>query len=127
MKPTIKSYFSGAGGMDIGLLESGCEIIQSLEYDPTAVETLKKNFNHKIVSKDIRDMRVLSQEESDVIVGTYPCTKYSTIADIHGTRTGDDLFLHFFRHMAIEQPECFVVENVPGIIIKLLMSFRARN
>jgi DNA (cytosine-5)-methyltransferase 1 len=44
-----------------------------------------------------------------------PCTKYSAIADIHGTRTGDDLFLHFFRHIAIEKPEMYIVENVPGM------------
>lgn len=31
------------------------------------------------------------------------------------TRTGDDLFLHFFRHIAIMKPEIYVVENVPGM------------
>jgi DNA (cytosine-5)-methyltransferase 1 len=30
-------------------------------------------------------------------------------------RTGDDLFLHFFRHVAIRRPELYVVENVPGM------------
>ena len=64
---------------------------------------------------DIKDKTVQEQPQSDIIVGTYPCTKYSAIADIHGTRTGDDLFLHFFRHIAIEQPEMYVVENVPGM------------
>ena len=49
------------------------------------------------------------------MVATYPCTKYSPIADIHGVRTGDDLFLHFFRHVAIRRPEVYVVENVPGM------------
>lgn len=33
----------------------------------------------------------------------------------YGTRTGDDLFLHFFRHIAIEKPEMYIVENVPGM------------
>ena len=49
------------------------------------------------------------------MVATYPCTNYSPIADIHGVRTGDDLFLHFFRNVAIRRPELYVVENVPGI------------
>jgi DNA (cytosine-5)-methyltransferase 1 len=49
------------------------------------------------------------------MVATYPCTKYSPIGDIHGVRTGDDLFLHFFRHVAIRRPEIYVVENVPGM------------
>jgi len=115
MTPTCNSYFSGAGLMDIGLIQAGIEIIQSLEIDPICVETLKNNFTHKISQSDIKDMTVLSQEKSDIIVGTYPCTKYSTIADIHGTRTGDDLFLHFFRHIAIMRPEMYIVENVPGM------------
>lgn len=50
-----------------------------------------------------------------MMVGTYPCNKYSNIADISGTRTGDDLFLHYFRHIALRKPEVYVVENVPGM------------
>lgn len=114
-RPTASSYFSGSGGIDYGLSEAGVEVIQSLEYDQHACDSLKNNFSHEVISKDIREVTVLSQKESDIIVGTYPCTKYSTIADIHGTRTGDDLFLHFFRHVAIRQPEAYVVENVPGM------------
>lgn len=37
------------------------------------------------------------------------------MANLHGTRTGDDLFLHFFRHLVIEPPEIYGVENVPGM------------
>lgn len=113
--PTAKSFFSGAGLMDLGLTMAGVDIIQSLEIDQTCIETLKLNFVHAITCQDIKNITVLSQQRSDIIVGTYPCTKYSAIADIHGTRTGDDLFLHFFRHIAIEQPEMYVVENVPGM------------
>lgn len=42
------------------------------------------------------------------MVFTYPCTKYRTIADIHGTRTGDELFLHTLRHLAIARPDYYV-------------------
>lgn len=112
---TAKSYFSGAGGMDYGLIESGINIIQSYEIDKTCCQTLRNNFDHEIIEADITQITVLDQPKTDVIVGTFPCTKYSTIADIHGTRTGDDLFLHFFRHIALERPEVYVVENVPGM------------
>lgn len=116
--PTAKGYFSGAGGMEIGMLQAGINVQQSLDLDPEAIECLKANqnyFGHEILHTDIKDIRVLDQGKSDIIIGTYPCTKYSTIADIHGCRTGDDLFLHFFRHIAIEQPEAYVLENVPGM------------
>lgn len=114
-KPTAKSYFSGAGLMDLGLSLAGINIIQSLEIDKTCVDTLKENFFHKVIHSDIKALTVLEQPESDIVVGTYPCTRYSTIADIHGTRTGDELFLHFFRHIALERPEMYIVENVPGM------------
>ena len=115
MIPTIKSYFSGAGGLDLGLNQAGCDVIQSLEYDSTCSDTLRKNFKHSVVTTDIRTAMVLDQVRSDVSAFTFPCTKYSAIADIHGTRTGDELFLHAFRHVALELPEMFVVENVPGM------------
>lgn len=116
--PTAKGYFSGCGGMEIGLMQAGINLIQSLDLDSDAINCMKQNrhyFSHSIITGDIKDQLVLEQPSSDIIVGTYPCTKYSAIADIHGTRTGDDLFLHFFRHIAIEQPEMYIVENVPGM------------
>lgn len=116
--PTAKGYFSGCGGMEIGIMQAGVNVIQSLDLDIEATDCMKMNshyFSHPILTTDIKNKTVLEQPHTDIIVGTYPCTKYSAIADIHGTRTGDDLFLHFFRHIAIEQPEMYIVENVPGM------------
>jgi DNA (cytosine-5)-methyltransferase 1 len=116
--PTAKGYFSGCGGMEIGIMQAGIKIIQSLDLDKEATHCMKMNahyFSHVVLNADIKDKMVLEQPKSDIIVGTYPCTKYSAIADIHGTRSGDDLFLHFFRHIAIEKPEMYIVENVPGM------------
>lgn len=113
--PTAKSYFSGMGGMDLGLQNAGVKLIQSLELDKNACITLEQNFDHKVLREDISQRMVLDQERSDIMVFTYPCTKYSAIADIHGTRTGDDLFLHSLRHLALERPDAYVVENVPGM------------
>lgn len=112
---TAKSYFSGAGGMDQGLSEAGINILQSYEIDSKCCETLKSNFKHEICQADISKITVLDQDEADVFVGTFPCTKYSTIANLHGTRSGDDLFLHFFRHIALARPEVYIIENVEGM------------
>jgi len=116
--PTAKGYFSGCGGMEIGIMQAGVKVIQSLDLDIEATACMKNNiqyFSHSVLTIDIKEKTVLEQPESDIIVGTYPCTKYSPIADLHGTRTGDDLFLHFFRHIAIARPEMYIVENVPGM------------
>jgi DNA (cytosine-5)-methyltransferase 1 len=110
-----KSYFSGAGGLDLGLSQAGINITQSLELDPHACNTLRTNFKHEVIETDIRDIRVKDQHWTPIITGTYPCTKYSGIASVTGNRTGDELFLHFFRHIALSQPEMYIVENVVGM------------
>lgn len=113
--PTAKSYFSGAGLMDLGLAQAGIDIVQTLEIDQHCVDTLRLNVDSEVKHMDIANILVNDQDDTDMIIGTYPCNKYSPISDIHGTRTGDDLYLHFFRHIALEQPEMYILENVPGM------------
>lgn len=112
---TVNSYFSGAGLMDIGLMQAGIHINQAFEIDKAAVQTYRHNLGDHVKQCDISQELVLEQQVCDAMVFTYPCTKYSTIADIHQTRTGDDLFLHALRHLAIARPDMYVVENVPGM------------
>jgi DNA (cytosine-5)-methyltransferase 1 len=116
--PTAKSYFSGAGLMDLGFIQAGVDVIQSVDLDKRAVNTMLLNndyFKHRILWDDVKEMQVLEQPKSDIQIFTYPCKKYSMIGEIHGVRTGDELFTHALRHIAIEQPEMYWVENVPGM------------
>ena len=99
------------------MIQAGIDVIESFEIDEKCCNTLKKNFKHKVNQADITTITVLDQPEADIYVGTFPCTRYSTAADISKTRTGDDLFLHFFRHIALAKPEMYIVENVPGMRI----------
>src|SRR5690554_3530975 len=101
--------------MDVGLLSAGLTIGQAFELDPDACATYRHNLGDHVTQCDISGELVLEQDACDGMVFTYPCTKYSTIADIHGTRTGDELFLHALRHLALARPEFYVVENVPGM------------
>lgn len=109
------SYFSGVGMLDLGLMQAGIEIGQAFELDSDACKTYLANHSHKLIQCDIAQELVLEQDSCDLMAFTYPCTKYSPIADIHSTRTGDDLFLHALRHLAIARPEAYLVENVPGM------------
>ncbi|HIC14313.1 MAG TPA: DNA cytosine methyltransferase [Gemmatimonadetes bacterium] len=101
--------------MDIGLIEAGLRVNQSFELDSSACRVQRENLKHEVVECDISQKLALDEQDCDWMVFTYPCTKYSTIGDIHGVRTGDELFLHSLRHMAIKKPEGYVVENVPGM------------
>lgn len=115
MDVTVNSYFCGAGLMDSGLVQAGVTINQAFELDKDACITYRANFGDHIKECDITEELVLEQEQCHGMVFTYPCNKYSSIGDIHGVRTGDELFLHALRHLAIARPEFYVVENVPGL------------
>jgi len=112
---SVNSYFCGAGLMDSGLVAAGININQAFELDADACKTYRRNIGDHVKHCDISEQLVLEQDSCDGMVFTYPCTKYSTIADIHGTRSGDELFLHALRHLAIARPEFYVIENVPGM------------
>jgi DNA (cytosine-5)-methyltransferase 1 len=112
---SVNSYFCGAGLMDSGLQDAGIEINQAFEMDAAACKTYQANFSHRLKRCDITTELVLEQDSCHGMVFTYPCTAYSTIGDIHGVRTGDDLYLHALRHLVIAQPEFYGLENVPGM------------
>ena len=122
------TYFSGAGLMDIGLQAGGLTLQQSFEIDALCCDTMRWNFAHEVVQCDITKKLVQSEKECHAMVATYPCTKYSPIADIHGVRTGDDLFLHFFRHVdsyGLENSwhhihEANAIFNLPASVLCLL-------
>src|SRR5213592_397656 len=78
--------------MDIGLERGGLTLQQSFEIDAACCDSMRRNFFHEVVQCDITKKLVQSEKECHVMVATYPCTKYSPIGDIHGVRTGDDLF-----------------------------------
>lgn len=104
--------------MDIGLKQAGVEVQQSLDIDRRATSVMEMNphyHNHKILTEDIKEKTVLDQAACDVMSFTWPCKKYSDIADIHGVRLGEDLYLHGFRHLVLSGVEMFVAENVPGM------------
>lgn len=119
MIPVANSYFCGGGLFDIGLQQAGIRVERSIDIDQEATDIMRMNkgwfFGDGIITADITLMTVLDQPDCDIMSFTYPCTKYSAIADIHGARTGDQLFLHALRHVALRRPPMYIVENVPGM------------
>ena len=115
MIPRVNSFFSGAGLMDFGLQEGGVELGQSFEIDPACCAIARLNFAHEVIQCDLQLKLAADEAGCDAVVATFPCNHYSAIGDIHGARTGDALYMHFFRHVALNRPEVYVLENVPGM------------
>ncbi|MCY7335604.1 MAG: DNA cytosine methyltransferase [Chamaesiphon sp.] len=113
----IVSLFSGAGGLDLGLIHAGHNIIWANDIDPDAVQTYKKNISNHIIQSDISEILSPNIPNCDVVVGGFPCQGFS---QANLLRFEDDernkLYLEFLRVIKDKQPLFFLAENVRGIL-----------
>lgn len=113
----IVSLFSGAGGLDLGLLQAGNEIIWANDIDHDAVETYKKNIGKHIICADIKDINTKTIPKTDVVAGGFPCQGFS---QANLLRTVNDhrnqLYKFFYAVVNEKQPSFFIAENVKGIL-----------
>lgn len=115
----IVSFFSGAGGLDLGFENAGFNIVYANEYDPTIWATYEHNHSAPL---DKRDIRKISSEEipdCDGIIGGPPCQSWSEAGSLKGI---DDargkLFYDYIRIIKYKQPKFFLAENVVGMLSK---------
>ncbi|MFW0782349.1 DNA cytosine methyltransferase [Rossellomorea marisflavi] len=113
----IVSLFSGAGGMDLGFIQAGHEVIWANDIYEKAVDTYKQNIGDHIVSVDIKDVSSEDIPECDMVIGGFPCQGFS-VANMN--RSVEDernkLYLEMLRVIKSKQPKYFVAENVKGIL-----------
>lgn len=113
----IVSLFSGAGGLDLGLKQSGHKIIWANDIDPDAVKTYQENIGKHIILEDIGNLRDDELPSADVVVGGFPCQGFSLA---NRKRDGNDarntLYLQFLRVVKETKPLYFLAENVRGIL-----------
>ncbi len=108
---TVKSLFSGAGGLDCGLEQAGLRVVESYEFDKRACDTLAAAGKSDVYKCDISKLLLENQYKTYVVTATFPCTHFSTA----GLRDGDELYLEAHRIIRCLEPEIFVIENVPAM------------
>lgn len=114
---TITSLFSGAGGLDLGLIKAGNTVIWANDVDKDAVETYRANIGNHICCKDIKDVPLSEIPSSDVVVGGFPCQGFSLAnlkRDLSDER--NQLYLFFYSIVKNKKPKYFIAENVKGIL-----------
>lgn len=113
----IISLFSGAGGLDLGLIQAGNTVIWANDIDKDAVATYKENIGDHIVCDDIKNIDISTLPNADVVVGGFPCQGFS---QANRLRTLEDdrnqLYRFFYNTIKIKQPKYFIAENVKGIL-----------
>lgn len=114
----VISLFSGAGGMDMGFIQAGFDVIWANDIIPEAIESYRNNIGKHIVYGDIRmiDSKDIP-DNPDVVIGGFPCQGFS-IANIRRSMEDQRNFLYkeMLRVIKDKKPKMFVAENVKGLL-----------
>ena len=126
MKFTCVDSFSGAGGLTLGLVEAGYDVLLSFDIDKKCIDTIQKNQKyvpHLALNEDIHNMLngrlldiiKLQQGELFLLAGGPPCQGFSIqrIGDDADSR--NDLVLLYGKLVDEVRPCFFLMENVSGI------------
>jgi len=113
----VVSLFSGAGGLDLGLLKAGHEIVWANDADPDAVCTYRKNIGPHVIFGPVERIPSSEIPDCDVVVGGFPCQGFSQ-ANLLRFEEDDRnrLYLEFRRIVRAKRPLYFLAENVRGIL-----------
>jgi DNA (cytosine-5)-methyltransferase 1 len=111
--------FAGAGGLAIGLEESGIKCLALNEFDHWACETLRKNRpDWNVIEDDVRNVSFSDLKgKVDIVTGGFPCQAFSYagkklgLNDARGT-----LFYEFARVVQETMPAICIGENVRGLL-----------
>jgi len=117
-KYKVVSLFSGAGGMDLGFINAGFDIIWANDIIPEAIDTYRKNIGKHIVFGDICMIpSSVIPDNPDVVIGGFPCQGFS-IANTRRSMEDQRNFLYkeMLRIIKDKRPKMFVAENVKGLL-----------
>lgn len=116
IKPTAVSLFAGAGGMDMGLINAGFQVIWANDINKDACKTHAIWSSATIINECISKINFNTIPQSDVIIGGFPCQGFS----LAGPRKIDDkrnkLYQYFVSLVEKKQPPMFIAENVKGLL-----------
>jgi excisionase family DNA binding protein len=83
----ILSLFSGCGGMDLGFVQEGFEIVWANDNNKWACDTYRKNLGDHITEDDIAFVDIKKLPDCEVILGGFPCQDFSMIWKRGGINT----------------------------------------
>jgi DNA (cytosine-5)-methyltransferase 1 len=128
VKVRVLSFFSGAGGLDLGFEQAGFEIVRASDIDSPSCKTLNLNKggflnDHLAVAcEDIRNTDLFAlPTKIDLIIGGPPCQSFSASGRRAGGAAGrldmrGNLFQSYCKIIDHVRPKAFVFENVRGIL-----------
>lgn len=122
--PTVVSFFSGGGGLDLGLSFAGFRTAYASDLETQHCETLHNNFSGAVVeTADIKDSTGAHIQSAtgigqfDLMAGGPPCQAFSILGQRKAYEDPRGMLVYQYVRMLNElQPKAFVFENVPGFL-----------
>jgi DNA (cytosine-5)-methyltransferase 1 len=118
--------FAGGGGLSLGFLKAGFDIVAAFENWQPAIDLYMANFNHNILSFDLSKDNVIDPIASynpDIIIGGPPCQDFSSAGKRDETLGRADLTISFTSIIGKLKPKYFVMENVDRALKSNAMNF----
>ena len=112
---TVVSFFSGAGGMDVGFVKAGFKILWANDHDKFCYQTYSKNIGNHIRYGDISNFfEELSSINTnvDVLIGGPPCQGFSVAGKMDPHDPRSQLVWSFIHGLRLINPRAFIMENV---------------
>jgi DNA (cytosine-5)-methyltransferase 1 len=116
--------FSGAGGVTLGLLNAGFDVLLCSDISESCEATHRSNFPeipfirrdiHWLAGADIRREAGIGNGELDLLIGGPPCQGFSIIGQRQLWDPRNGLFREFMRIAGELEPKTIVIENVTGL------------
>ncbi|MFK7798999.1 MAG: DNA cytosine methyltransferase [Aureispira sp.] len=113
----VVSLFSGAGGLDIGFIEAGFNVVWANDYDKNACESYTKNIGAHTNQGDINHYLedIAQLQDIDLVIGGPPCQGFSVAGKMD---PNDERSKHVWTFTNVVErlnPQAFVMENVKAL------------
>lgn len=115
----VASFFSGIGGIDLGLENAGMNVAFQCEILDFGQNVLKRHWPNIPLKGDITKVNGTDIPDVDVFAGGFPCQDLSLANQgkrkgLEGERSG--LFYKFAELVEEKKPRWVFIENVPGLL-----------
>lgn len=115
----VASFFSGIGGIDLGLEQAGMSVEFQCEILTFGQSILKKHWPKVKLASDITKVHGADIPDVDVFAGGFPCQDLSLANQgkrkgLEGARSG--LFYKYAELIKEKKPRWVFIENVPGLL-----------
>ena len=111
------SFFTGAGGFDIGLEKAGVEIVFQCERDKNCLKLLNEKYPNVTKHDDITTIKPEAIPEAQIYCGGFPCQDLSVAKHGQGLAGAkSSLFFKFAEIIKANTPQWILLENVPNLL-----------